>query len=139
MTDPRPWTDEEENARLIKLWGSGMSTKDIGKLLGRSSNSVLKRAHRMKLPLRQKPGATRGHTSRVGKPKPANHHKADPRRLKPIARVIDSEKINLPRGCLWPMWEFNDPVNHQYCGQRRVPKRPYCPEHCKRAYGGRPS
>ena len=133
----KPWTDEEENRKLIEMWGSGFSVKQIAEAFGRSSNSVLKRAHRMKLPLRQKPGATRGHTSRVGKP--ANHHKADPRRIKPIARVIDPEKINLPRGCLWPMWEFNDPVSHQYCGQRRVPKRPYCEEHCRRAYHPRSS
>lgn len=45
----------EEDARLRALWADGLSTNAIAAALGRSKNSVIGRAHRLKLPARPSP------------------------------------------------------------------------------------
>ena len=46
--------------------------------------------------------------------------------------AVAPEPQPAPRGgCLWPE---GDPPTHTWCGAKRSPGRPYCPEHCLRAY-----
>lgn len=45
----------EETRRLMALWDSGLSTAEIGRLMGRSKNSVIGRVHRLHLPQRPSP------------------------------------------------------------------------------------
>lgn len=48
------WTDERI-AELTRLWQAGHSASEIGKRLGVSKNSVVGKAHRLKLPSRPSP------------------------------------------------------------------------------------
>ena len=57
------WT-EERVAELQRLWDTGKSASEIGKILGVSKNSVVGKAHRLKLTARPSP------IRRGGTPKP---------------------------------------------------------------------
>ena len=48
------WTDERIS-ELTKLWNDGLSTAEIGKLLGISKNAVVGKAHRLRLAARPSP------------------------------------------------------------------------------------
>ena len=48
------WT-EERVSELTRLWSTGLSASEIGKILGVSKNSVVGKAHRMKLESRPSP------------------------------------------------------------------------------------
>ena len=48
------WTNERV-AELMRLWEAGRSASEIGRLLGVSKNSVVGKAHRMKLKARPSP------------------------------------------------------------------------------------
>lgn len=62
-----PWADEAKIDRLRELWAEGHSTAEIGRRLGVSKNSVVSKAHRLKLPSRPSPVQKLG----PHKPKPA--------------------------------------------------------------------
>lgn len=50
------------------------------------------------------------------------------------APAIPVMTLNRPSGgCCWPMWGSERPT-HRFCDAQSVPGRPYCPEHCGRAY-----
>ena len=48
------WTDDRIS-ELTKLWNEGLSTAEIGKLLGISKNAVVGKAHRLRLASRPSP------------------------------------------------------------------------------------
>ena len=48
------WTDEDIE-RLKKLWSEGHSTAEIGRLIGKSKNAVVGKAHRLSLAARPSP------------------------------------------------------------------------------------
>src|SRR3546814_15743304 len=48
------WTNDRV-AELMRLWEAGRSASEIGRLLGVSKNSVVGKAHRMKLQARPSP------------------------------------------------------------------------------------
>jgi len=48
MSGPSPWT-EERDAQLIADWAAGFTTAQIGERMGISKNSVIGRAHRLRL------------------------------------------------------------------------------------------
>jgi len=55
MIDPTsPWNPRTD-AILTKNWNDGLPSKDIGKLIGVTKNSVIGRARRIGLPKRQSP------------------------------------------------------------------------------------
>lgn len=37
-------------------------------------------------------------------------------------------------GCCWPLWHDDDRPDGRFCDAPRVPGRPYCATHCRRAY-----
>lgn len=49
------WSNEQNRARLQKLWGEGHSTREIGVRMSISKNAVVGAAHRMGLPSRPSP------------------------------------------------------------------------------------
>jgi len=51
MSGPSPWT-EERDAQLTADWAAGFTTAEIGERMGISNNSVIGRAHRLRLPSR---------------------------------------------------------------------------------------
>lgn len=45
----------EDDAQLTVLWAKGVSAAEIGRIMGRTKNSIVGRAHRLKLPGRKSP------------------------------------------------------------------------------------
>lgn len=140
------WTNERVT-ELMRLWEAGRSASEIGRLLGVSKNSVVGKAHRMKLKARPSP-IKRGSAPQVRRvavahiPKPAAQAPAAP---KPAAARV-SAPAPAPRparrvvrangkgpNCLWPIGDPGDQDFH-FCGAPAVPGKPYCDEHCARAY-----
>lgn len=138
------WT-EERVAELMRLWEAGRSASEIGRLLGVSKNSVVGKAHRMKLKARPSP-IKRGGTPQVRRPAVA----AMPKPAVQPAPVVKQEAVRAPapvqrpvrsvsrRGgkgpsCLWPIGDPGDADFH-FCGAPAVAGKPYCDEHCARAY-----
>lgn len=55
MTGWQPRWEDEDDFLLTKLWNEGHRTTDIGKQMGRTKNSIVGRAHRLRLPPRPSP------------------------------------------------------------------------------------
>ena len=132
------WPDADPQLR--ELWANGLETRAIGKALGVSSNAVVGRAHRIHLPAREspikrdpnKPAAIRARPIRRigGKPLPLNPPTTTPPPPAPLPTRL--------RGtCQWPIGE---PGNKAFrlCGEEAEVGKPYCSDHCKLAYTGRP-
>lgn len=146
------WT-EERVAELMRLWEAGRSASEIGRLLGVSKNSVVGKAHRMKLKARPSP-IKRGASPQVRRPavtsvpKPAAQAPAAPKpaQERPAASAPASRSARPARparpaarshgqgpSCLWPIGDPGDQDFH-FCGEPAIPGKPYCDEHCARAY-----
>ena len=139
------WT-EERVAELMRLWEAGRSASEIGRLLGVSKNSVVGKAHRMKLKARPSP-IKRGSTPQVRRsaaaamPKPAAQAPAAPKQVQERPAAAPAPRPSRPvartngkgPSCLWPIGDPGDQDFH-FCGEPAVPGKPYCDEHCARAY-----
>ena len=129
------WTDERV-ADLKRLWETGKSASEIGKILGVSKNSVVGKAHRLQL--RGRPSPIR----RISLPKVKVKARPEPAPSRP---VIVAQPAPLPRPrragkgpkCLWPIGDPGEPDFH-FCEGQAVPGKPYCAEHCARAYITKP-
>jgi GcrA cell cycle regulator len=140
------WTDERV-AELMRLWEAGRSASEIGRLLGVSKNSVVGKAHRMKLKARPSP-IKRGSAPQVRRvavasmPKPVMQAPAAPKPAEsrvataaPARRPVRAVARSNGKGpnCLWPIGDPGDQDFH-FCGAPAVAGKPYCDEHCARAY-----
>ncbi len=128
------WTDERVT-ELAKLWDSGYSASVIGRMLGVSKNAVVGKAHRMRLQSRPSPiRRDRSTPVRRRVPMPVRLHQDRPMAPPPppaprwTART-DGKGPN----CLWPLGDPGEPDFH-FCGDPAVEGKPYCPDHCARAY-----
>lgn len=141
MGDKRmTWTDERV-AELSKLWETGYSASAIGKMLGVSKNAVVGKAHRMRLEARPSP-IRRDQRVRMRRRVPMPIRLND---LRPatVATPVPAAPPPAPRlavrrdgkgpNCLWPHGDPGDADFH-FCGAPAVESKPYCPEHCARAY-----
>ncbi|MDP6805498.1 MAG: GcrA family cell cycle regulator [Rhodospirillales bacterium] len=107
MTDP--WTPERI-AALESLWDVGLSTREIGLKLGITKNAVVGKAHRLGLSKRNAP---------VAEPPP-------------VAQLVRLEALGAGM-CCWPDGEPGTP-EFRFCGEPSLVDKPYCAEHCERAY-----
>ena len=108
-----PWTSERIE-KLEALWDEGVSTAEMGRILGVTKNVVIGRVHRLGLlPRRVSSNA--------------------------VAAINRSEKhagwLQQLGGCAWPHGDPREPDFH-FCGSQRHTGRPYCREHCGQAYDG---
>jgi len=128
------WT-EERVAELTKLWESGYSASQIGKILGVSKNSVVGKAHRMKLKSRPSPIKRDGIRKARPRKKPVLiTPKAAPQPAVPRpAPIIERRTTGKGPKCLWPIGDPGDPDFH-FCGCDAEPGKPYCAPHCAVAY-----
>ncbi len=142
------WT-EERVAELMRLWEAGRSASEIGRLLGVSKNSVVGKAHRMKLAARPSPikRSSGGPTRRTPPPpiaKPAMRVESQPKVERPVMPPPAAPSVRRPAAavrrsggkgpsCLWPIGDPGDADFH-FCGAPAVAGKPYCAEHCARAY-----
>lgn len=105
------WSNEQVE-ELVRLWDEGLSTSEIGKKLGTTKNAVVGKAHRLGLSKRQ-----------------------SPIRKKPNKPTVIRMKELRAGMCSWPTGEPGKPDFH-FCGKPAVPGKPYCAEHCAKAYVG---
>lgn len=149
------WTNERIG-ELTKLWEQGLSASEIGKALGVSKNAVVGKAHRLNLPARPSP-IKRGGSSkpRSGKPtlvtpklntskmsatamhcrpaKPLIEEEEKAERRSPVLNRRASRAASGSSECLWPIGDPGDADFH-FCGEPSVSGKPYCAEHCSKAY-----
>ena len=107
-----PWTPERINY-LKELWNEGLSTREIGLKLGVTRNAVVGKAHRMGLSKRGSPTTEAPSTEDV----------EDLVRLETLSSWM----------CSWPDGDPGTP-DFSFCGKPRLSNKPYCAEHCDRAY-----
>jgi len=126
------WTPELI-AEVTRLWGEGLTTAEIGKLVGVTKNAVVGKAHRLGLPARPSPirrkGSGGGSTSRsaasVSVARPVAKPPAKP--MRQLALSTSGAR------CKWPFGHPGD-ANFHFCGSLALVNRPYCPEHYQMAY-----
>ncbi len=131
------WTDEDV-ANLKRLWNEGHSTAEIGRMIHKSKNAVVGKAHRLNLSPR--PSPIKKKSSTTAKPAPAL--KSDPappvrqrtsnRKPLPTPDVATKKMASGPL-CQWPYGHPDDP-NFKFCLRSVAPGKPYCAEHCQIAY-----
>lgn len=126
------WTDERV-AELIRLWEAGQSASAIGKILGVSKNSVVGKAHRMKLRARPSPIKRDIVRKAVVKPTSIVPRKQVQIAPRPVAPRPAPRRTGKGPHCLWPIGDPGTPEFH-FCGSDAVEGKPYCKAHCARAY-----
>ncbi|MEM7226324.1 MAG: GcrA family cell cycle regulator [Pseudomonadota bacterium] len=140
------WTDERIQ-ELGRLWEEGHSASYIGKCLGVTKNAVVGKAHRLKLAARPSPIKTGGAQPRRRRPVPVPRTMSQavvqeaprpaveatpPPPPRPVVRRTRQRSGKGP-SCLWPIGDPSHPDFH-FCGADAVEGKPYCEEHCARAY-----
>ena len=126
------WTDERV-AELIRLWEAGQSASVIGKMLGVSKNSVVGKAHRMKLRSRPSPIKRDVIRNATAKPSPILPPKPVHTAPRPPATRAAPRRRGKGPHCLWPFGDPGTPEFH-FCEDDAVPGKPYCETHCAKAY-----
>lgn len=143
---------------LKKHWKRGLTTGEIGRLIGMSKNAVVGKAHRLGLESRPSP-IKRTKAETVKAPKPAAVKTVKPKKIEPVIKEIDMIEVEpvvepakkvvkkkssgkgvklvdlKPSSCRWPEGDPKDPDFH-FCGKEAVPGKAYCAEHCDVAYSG---
>lgn len=151
------WTPEKVK-ELKKLWKKGLTTVEIGRMIGISKNAVVGKAHRLGLESRPSPikreeaplakkvvivVASKKKTGSAVKTK-ADNEKPDfgeCQEIKdaPLSKEFAAKGVKLvdlkPDSCRWPLGDPKDP-NFCFCGKTVVPGKVYCKEHCAVAYSG---
>ena len=113
------WT-QLEHMKLRTYWNvEHKTTSEIAKLMNRSIGSVIGRVHRLK----NMKGRTEGQS-------PAQI--VAPKKFSADGVVFEfdggGKVFQYNTGCQWPTEET------LFCGGEKIPKKPYCPVHLKRAY-----
>lgn len=140
------WTDERI-AELERLWATGASTAEIGRQIDVTKNAVVGKVHRLGLPGRPSPirrdvgGVKRPGQSHTGPSHTGPSHTGQESQA--VSRQADQVVREAPRRpavidlhappCQWPFGHPGDEDFH-FCGAPVLASRPYCPEHCARAY-----
>ncbi len=145
---PDLWTDSEIN-ELKNLWTKGLSGSQIAAVLGKSRNSIIGKAHRLKLEYR----GNRPPPGQVPKPK---QHKKRIRTKRPVTSMLTKYTKSTPP-VFYPasqpvaprppisIMELDDSRCREivgrgndglavYCGDMTFSGKPYCAAHCAMNY-----
>jgi GcrA cell cycle regulator len=140
------WTSDRI-AELTRLWNEGLSTAEIGKMLGISKNAVVGKAHRLHLASRPSPirrlALRPAQTIRLREPRPAPTAFELPRRAAGVAPAqpvaprpapVETRVLEFSnQSCMWPVGHPGEP-GFRFCGERALMGKPYCVDHCAVAY-----
>ena len=136
------WTPEKEK-KLRELWKKGHSASQIARMLEDTTrNAVIGKAHRLNLEARNTSRKSEIKTNKPVNSSPENKNQKIGRKAKFKALLLDKnfEKENpikfheiTDKTCRWPIGHPGDP-DFRFCGEPRIPTRPYCGEHCVQAY-----
>ena len=122
--DKNSWTEERLD-KLRALWDKGLSISQIGEELGVTRNAIAGKAHRLGLPKRQSPIASK---------KAAVEKQPVLEDVQELPLRLALRKLNWSRSkCAWPS---GDPkhTDFNFCGKPIVAGKPYCNDHCIEAY-----
>ena len=104
------WTKTKVE-KLSKLWGQGVSARDIAENLGDiSRNAVIGKANRLGL---------------------SKKLSVEDKTIK--KEISASSLVPKMNGCKWPIGHPGDD-DFYFCGKPVIPGKPYCGEHCLVAY-----
>ena len=148
------WT-EERITELTRLWNDGLSTAEIGKMLGISKNAVVGKAHRLRLSSR--PSPIRRMAIRPSAPRVPREARLSSMPALPQTAAMSPAKSSMVSGvqaqppqqmrprieapavqlsnqrCMWPVGHPGENDFH-FCGERALVGKPYCVTHCSVAY-----
>jgi GcrA cell cycle regulator len=154
MREVSTWTDETVKV-LEKLWGDGLTSAAIGKVLGKTRNAVLGKVHRLALPQRFIASAKPRSCERVLETPPRMRPEKITRALhnKPAKPMAGDRNLRLHAvqrdeatvgevdimalrewHCRWPRSDASAPGGYMYCGGQRRDVGSYCAEHSAIAY-----
>jgi GcrA cell cycle regulator len=159
---PRLWvkgTDwpTAEVATLRRLWDEGHATAEIGRRMGMTKSAIVGKAHRLDLPERPSPIVRSGKAAPppVGRaatlpPLASVQAAPTPRPAEPPAPHVPprTEPRDRPAAqpamarsgrvvtCCWPIGEpgTRGPNGFRFCDVPSDPGKPYCADHCRKAY-----
>lgn len=148
------WTSERIKV-LMGLWEEGLPTSEIGRRLGVTKNSVVGKVHRLGLKKRQSPirqsSIRQSSNGNENEKKIEAKTKTAPSQPQAVAlRAVAMKPATVrsvwpSRGegvrleeltsamCCWPEGEPGTPDFH-FCAKPSLAEKPYCAEHCERAY-----
>ena len=124
------WTDEKVSD-LMRLWDAGYSASAIGRQIGMSKNAVIGKAHRLGLKPRPSP-IKRSVAKILPEPTPLRPTVVDPTPMPLRPEPSFTERTNGPK-CRWPIGDPGE-MDFHFCERPSLPGKPYCAEHCARAY-----
>lgn len=140
--NPQGWS-EDKKIKLEALWnlkdadGRPLhSTAGIAAILGITKNAAVGMVHRMQLTPRPSPIAQAPRNGEVRKARP----KRAPKTTLPLGGAVaalpptPTPLIRLTAGpCCWPIGEPGTKA-FRYCEDPSMAGKPYCDDHCKKAY-----
>jgi GcrA cell cycle regulator len=128
---------EAQIAQLAGLWAAGHAASAISRQMNVTKNVIIGKVHRLGLPGRPSPirsGIRSVAPSELPvKPQPAAPVEP-PAAPAPYLRIVPKPKHNFTRTCCWPIGEPGT-NSFRFCDDADVVEgKPYCLEHCRRAY-----
>ncbi len=144
-------------ATLRQLWKEGHSTAEIGRRMGVSKNAIVGKAHRLDLPRRPFPIRQIGANTPRSVTRPKRTAAARLTGLMPLEAVtppaiqppVRPAIVPAPppsrtvehrpaatigsKPCCWPIGEPGK-AGFRFCDSLAVAHKPYCEQHCARAY-----
>ena len=127
----KPWTDKEDRD-LEDYRKKGVPFSEIGRLLGRTANSIAGRC--LRLGLCQKAEVRKAKEIITRKEEVKKSYKPQPPKIAPPNKKIARSIIELTHcQCRWPIGDVGS-RGFYFCSQTKSDGSPYCPEHNAIAY-----
>lgn len=122
------WTPERI-AEVTRLWGEGVTTAEIGELVGVTKNAVVGKAHRLGLPPRPSPIRPKG-DGRVGD----RGRGATQLSATASGKIVQQVALaTFGARCKWP-FGHPDEANFHFCSSLALVNSSYCSVHYQMAY-----
>ncbi len=136
--------DNRTVAKARKLWDAGLSASAIGAQMGRTKSSIIGMARRNGFTPRPnpiKPADARAVERAVQPTRPIILPAPPKPRIATVPALLPVESpvprtIFKPRAATACCWPFGDPKapDFRFCDATSLPGKPYCAEHCRKAY-----